>query len=225
MKLLEAKEVGHGILIEHDGSTNRVLDSGYINENVHLVRDKNRLYIECILQKANTKNRNGRIYPRPILEQELAKYINLIKERNSYGEADHPETPVISLRKEALSHLVTEVWWVGDTLWGVIEILTSEKYEADGSVFTAGDFIASLLKKGCKLGISSRGLGSVKKQGDTLIVQNDFELVGWDIVSSPSTPDAYLFREVKGDNVKDMNENTIINTNKKTNKLTKYLKK
>lgn len=225
MKLLEAKEVGHGILIEHDGNTNRVLDSGYINENVHLVRDKNRLYIECILQKANTKNRNGRIYPRPILEQELAKYINLIKERNSYGEADHPETPVISLRKEALSHLVTEVWWVGDTLWGVIEILTSEKYEADGSVFTAGDFIASLLKKGCKLGISSRGLGSVKKQGDTLIVQNDFELVGWDIVSSPSTPDAYLFREVKGDNVKDMNENTIINTNKKTNKLTKYLKK
>ena len=187
MKLLEAKEVGHGILIEHDGSTNRVLDSGYINENVHLVRDKNRLYIECILQKANTKNRNGRIYPRPILEQ--------------------------------------EVWWVGDTLWGVIEILTSEKYEADGSVFTAGDFIASLLKKGCKLGISSRGLGSVKKQGDTLIVQNDFELVGWDIVSSPSTPDAYLFREVKGDNVKDMNENTIINTNKKTNKLTNYLKK
>jgi hypothetical protein len=225
MKLLEAKEVGHGILIEHDGNTNRVLDSNTINENVHLVRDKNRLYIECILQKANTKNRNGRIYPRQILEQELAKYINLIKERNSYGEADHPETPVISLRKEALSHLVTEVWWVGDTLWGVIEILTSEKYEADGSVFTAGDFIANLLKKGCKLGISSRGLGSVKKQGDTLIVQNDFELVGWDIVSSPSTPDAYLFREVKGENVKDMNENTIINTNKKTNKLTNYLKK
>jgi hypothetical protein len=225
MKLLEAKEVGHGILIEHDGNTNRVLDSNTINENVHLVRDKNRLYIECILQKANTKNRNGRIYPRQILEQELTKYINLIKERNSYGEADHPETPVISLRKEALSHLVTEVWWVGDTLWGVIEILTSEKYEADGSIFTAGDFIANLLKKGCKLGISSRGLGSVKKQGDTLIVQNDFELVGWDIVSSPSTPDAYLFREVKGENVKDMNENTIINTNKKTNKLTNYLKK
>lgn len=139
--------------------------------------------IKCILQKANTLNRNGRVYPFNILKREVAKYMELVKERSAMGECDHPSEAVVSLAN--VSHLVTEMWWEGETLYGTIEIADTP----------AGNIVKGLLRSGIKLGISSRGVGSVKNQKDQDIVQDDFELIAFDIVSSPSTPGAYLFKE------------------------------
>ena len=136
-----------------------------------------------ILQKADTKNRNGRVYPARILKREADKYMELVKERRALGECDHPDSAVVSLAN--VSHLVTEMWWEGDTLKGKIEIVDSP----------SGNILKGLLKSGVKLGISSRGVGSVKSQNDSDVVQEDFELIAFDFVSSPSTPGAYMFKE------------------------------
>lgn len=144
------------------------------------------IIVPCILQKANTLNRNGRVYPFDILKREVTKYMDLVKDRTAMGELDHPDSAVISLTN--VSHLVTEMWWQGEVLHGKIQIVDTP----------AGDTVKGLLKSGVKLGISSRGVGSVKKDREgSDVVQEDFELIGFDIVSSPSTPGAYLFKESK----------------------------
>lgn len=142
--------------------------------------------VPCILQKANTLNRNGRVYPFDILKREVNKYQELVSDRTAMGELDHPDSAVISLSN--VSHIVTEMSWKGEVLHGKIQIVDTP----------AGDTVKGLLKSGVKLGISSRGVGSVKKDRDgNDVVQEDFELIGFDIVSSPSTPGAYLFKESK----------------------------
>lgn len=142
--------------------------------------------VPCILQKANTLNRNGRVYPFDILKREVTKYQELVSDRTAMGELDHPDSAVISLSN--VSHLVTEMFWKGEVLHGKIQIVDTP----------AGDTVKGLLKSGVKLGISSRGVGSVKKNREGQdVVQEDFELIGFDIVSSPSTPGAYLFKESK----------------------------
>lgn len=142
--------------------------------------------VPCILQKANTLNRNGRVYPFDILKREVTKYQELVGDRTAMGELDHPDSAVISLSN--VSHIVTEMWWNGEVLHGKIQIVDTP----------AGDTVKGLLKSGVKLGISSRGVGSVKKNRENQdVVQEDFELIGFDIVSSPSTPGAYLFKESK----------------------------
>jgi hypothetical protein len=144
------------------------------------------IIVPCILQKANTLNRNGRVYPFDILKREVNKYQELVKERSAMGELDHPDSAVISLAN--VSHIITEMSWKGETLHGKIQIADTP----------AGDTVKGLLKSGIKLGISSRGVGSVKKNREGQdVVQEDFELIGFDIVSSPSTPGAYLFKESK----------------------------
>jgi hypothetical protein len=127
---------------------------------------------------------------------------------------DHPDSPTISLKKDVLSHLVRSVRWDGDTLYGTIEIITSKGYHQNGGIYCVGDHIANLLERGYKLGISSRGLGSLKKIGKDNYVQNDFELLGWDLVSSPSTPDAYLFQQSKTI-TESVNPENILNENEK----------
>jgi hypothetical protein len=127
---------------------------------------------------------------------------------------DHPDSPTISLKKDVLSHLVRSVRWDGDTLYGTIEIITSKGYHQNGGIYCVGDHIANLLERGYKLGISSRGLGSLKKIGKDNYVQNDFELLGWDLVSSPSTPDAYLFQQSKTI-TESVNSENILNENEK----------
>lgn len=211
MKILEAREIGTGILIEREGYTNQIVtSSSIINEGVgNLVRDSKSTYIECILQKANVKNKNGRVYSKQILDRELQKYIQQVQDRNSFGEVCHPDRSDISLRSQDLGLLVVDFWWKNETLWGVIELLTSIKYDNDGTIGCQADYIADLLKKKCKLGISSRGLGSVKQQNGVLVVQSDFELIGWDLVSSPSTPDAYLYKSVDSDEIKNVNESVV----------------
>lgn len=133
------------------------------------------------LQEAEQKNGNGRVYPREVLEREVKKYIeSSIKTKTSLGELDHPESSVVNLSNT--SHLITEVWWEGNNLMGKLQLLPTP----------SGNIAKALITNGIPLGISSRGMGSVKQLGETVEVQDDFELLCWDLVSVPSTPQAYM---------------------------------
>lgn len=133
------------------------------------------------LQEAEQKNGNSRVYPREVLEDQVKKYIaGPIKTRTALGELDHPETSVVSLSNA--SHVITKVWWEGNDLMGELELLNTP----------AGKIAQALVEAGIPLGVSSRGMGSVRQIGETVEVQPDFELYCWDLVSVPSTPDAYL---------------------------------
>ena len=136
------------------------------------------------LQRANAENQNNRIYPRPILEREVDKYHDMIDENRALGELDHPDNAVVNLANA--SHLIKDVWWEGDDLKGVVEILDTP----------AGSILKSLIESGVKLGISSRGLGSTQKNSNGKdIVQDDFQLVTFDFVSNPSTQNAFMMSE------------------------------
>lgn len=148
-------------------------------------KNNNPIVLKGILQKANTQNRNGRVYPFEILKREADKYMEAVKERRASGELDHPESAVVSLAN--VSHIVTEMWWEGETLMGKVEVLDTP----------AGNILKGLLRSGVMLGISSRGIGSVKRENEKDVVQDDFELIAFDFVSSPSTPGAYLFKEAR----------------------------
>ena len=133
------------------------------------------------LQEAEQKNGNGRVYPREVLEREVQKYAEgPIKTRTALGELDHPEASVVNLANT--SHVITEVWWKGNDLMGKLELLPTP----------SGNIAKALVLSGIPLGISSRGMGSVKQLGETVEVQDDFELLCWDLVSVPSTPQAYM---------------------------------
>ena len=135
-----------------------------------------------IMQRAGAKNQNGRIYKREILEQEVQNYIeNFVKVGNAYGELDHPESAIVSLKNA--SHVVKDLWWEGDDLMGKVELLNTP----------SGNIVKEILRGGHTIGISSRGTGSVSQTNEgTLMVQPDFELVCWDFVSNPSTQGAFM---------------------------------
>lgn len=133
-----------------------------------------------LLQKANTKNHNGRIYPQTILFREVKKYSQLVKERRALGELDHPDSPIIELKN--VSHLIIDIYERGDEVRGNIEILNTPQ----------GQTLKSIILQGVKIGISSRGIGSLQNERGSNIVQDDFELISFDAVSSPSTPGAFL---------------------------------
>ena len=137
------------------------------------------------IQKANTLNQNGRIYPRSILEREIMNYQKLIQENRAMGECDHPDSSVVELKN--VSHVVKEAYMEGDIVYGAIEILDTP----------SGKIIQSLIESGVTLGISSRGVGSTQKEGSTQIVQDDFQLICFDMVSEPSTPGAFVLKEGK----------------------------
>lgn len=142
------------------------------------------LVMTGILQKADALNRNGRIYPYSILKREVDKYMELVESGTAGGELDHPESSIVSLAN--VSHRVVDMWWQGKDLYG--KVLIAEET-------SAGKTLKGLLKAGFMLGISSRGVGSVKTVESKDMVQDDFELIAFDFVSSPSTPGAYLFKE------------------------------
>ena len=135
-----------------------------------------------IMQRAGAKNQNGRIYKREILEEEVKNYVeNFVKIGNAYGELDHPESAIVSLKNA--SHVVKELWWDGDDLMGKVELLNTP----------SGNIVKEILRGGHTIGISSRGTGSVSQTNEgTLMVQPDFELVCWDFVSNPSTQGAFM---------------------------------
>jgi hypothetical protein len=193
MKILAPNETGKGILIEYD--------AGYINpksENNHYIMESKSFMdhskpfeFYAVLQKYDTPNRNGRVYPKNILMREAENYKKMIDKGISLSELNHPESSLIDL--DRASHIITDIWWDGPVLLGKLRLLTSPGFHERGICSTKGDIAANYLRQGVTLGISSRGVGSLKKVGERNEVQDDFELICFDLVSSPSTPGAYLF--------------------------------
>ena len=162
-------------------------------EDINIVESKSGkdLYIEGVFLQSDMKNRNGRVYPEDILKREAENYKKMIEKGTSLSELNHPESSLIDL--DRVSHIINEIWWDGKMLMGKLKLLTSPGFHERGIVSTKGDMAANYLRQGVTLGISSRGVGSLKKVGETNEVQKDFELICFDLVSSPSTPGAYLF--------------------------------
>jgi len=176
-----------------------------INESIS--ENDGRLIVKGVLQRANAKNQNGRIYPKDTLHREAKKYSQVqVKERRALGELDHPDSSVVNLNN--VSHNVISMDWEGDDLIGKVEVLSTP----------SGNILKELFKSGIKLGISSRGLGSVEELGEgddgapTVKVQPDFELIAFDFVSNPSTHGAFLH---------PVNEGVTHNNNTKQNKYSK----
>ena len=147
------------------------------------IRKNKPLIVTGVLQRANAKNQNERVYPKDILAREMRSYIEgPIREKRALGELDHPESSVINLQN--VSHNVTKVWWEGDDVMGDVEILPTP----------AGNILKALFGSGITIGISSRGMGSVSENiaEGTVTVEDDFELLCWDFVSTPSTHGAFM---------------------------------
>jgi hypothetical protein len=226
---------GRQILIEYD--------AGYINptdsRNIKLIKEasdmstSDDLMLYAILQKFDTPNRNGRIYPERILKAQAQKYEALIKKGAAISELNHPESSLIDL--DRVSHSITEIWWDGKMLMGKLKIITSPGWKKSGIISCKGDQAANLLLNGVTLGISSRGVGSLKREGNFNVVSSDFELVCFDLVSSPSTPGAYLLHDLKDREKFDENidmakddqatVNELAKSNALMNKLNNFLRK
>jgi hypothetical protein len=136
--------------------------------------------VEGILATVEVKNGNGRYYSKELWERELDKYNVLVKERRACGELDHPDSQIINLKN--VSHNIAKIWWDGDNVMGAIEILPTP----------SGNILKELINAGIKVGVSSRGMGSLKQVGEVLEVQDDFELLCWDFVSTPSNPGSFM---------------------------------
>jgi hypothetical protein len=188
-----------GILIEYD--------AGYISptHNKQFIHEINKLttggkiieeplIVYAVMQKYGVENRNDRVYPENILKREAENYLKLIKDKRAMGEADHPESSIVTISR--ISHNVIELWWEGNVLMGKLEIIMSPGFINQGIISCEGDLVANLLRKGLKIGVSSRGVGSLEKEHGKNIVQDDFELICWDIVTSPSTPGSWIYDEV-----------------------------
>ena len=138
------------------------------------------LLVEGILATAEVKNGNGRYYSKGLWEREMNKYNELVQQRRSMGELDHPESSVVNLKN--VSHIINDWWWDGDNVVGKIEVLPTP----------SGNILKELIKSGVTVGVSSRGMGSLEQRGNVMEVQDDFELLCWDFVSTPSNPGSYM---------------------------------
>lgn len=144
------------------------------------------MFLTGVMQRAEAKNGNGRRYPRDVLQREVENYKKLVRDRRAVGELDHPDSDVVNLKNS--SHIVTDIWWDGDDVKGKVQVLTTP----------SGQILRDLIEGNVKLGISSRGLGSVAQaQGGDTIVQDDFQLICFDFVSEPSTTGAFMMKEGK----------------------------
>lgn len=160
------------------------------------------MILSGVMQKADTQNGNGRVYPSRILMREVENYKKLVKERRALGELDHPDDSVINLKNA--SHMVTDVWFEGKDVMGKVQLLETP----------SGKILRSLVESGVKLGISSRGMGSVTESNGQTMVEDDFQLICFDFVSEPSTPGAFMMKEAK-----DMGSSNIFNKSDKVNRL------
>ena len=136
--------------------------------------------VEGILATAEVKNGNGRYYAKDLWEREIDKYNEVVKENRATGELDHPESSIINLKN--VSHIIRELWWDGDHVVGKIEVLPT----------TSGNILKALIENNVQVGVSSRGMGSLQERNGVLEVQDDFELLCWDFVSTPSNPGSYM---------------------------------
>ena len=156
-------------------------DKGLIEEQ--RAQNDGKIIMKGVLQKADTLNQNGRVYPKVILEREVRNYQKFIAEERALGECDHPDSSVVELKNA--SHIIREAYMEGDVCYGTVELLNTP----------SGKILQSLVESGVTLGISSRGVGSTKRKGDVDVVQDDFQLICWDFVSEPSTPGAFMMKE------------------------------
>lgn len=213
-KLIKRGNSGWGVLIEQDAgyiSPDEPRNLPFINEIKKLEGGKlviaEPLVVYVVLQKYGILNRNGRIYPEAILRKQNEIYQNLIRNRMALGQSDHPSDSIISI--ERISHNIIETWWEGHTLMGKMEIIMSPGFIKFGIISCKGDDVANLLRNRIKIGVSSRGVGTLVdgKNGEQ-IVQDDFEIICWDVVTAPSTPDAWM--STNYESLKPYVENTII---------------
>jgi hypothetical protein len=167
-----------------------------------VAKNNGRLIVEGVVQRADAKNGNGRVYPKDTLEREIQKYKDTyIKENRALGELDHPESPIINLKN--VCHNILELWWQGDDVMGKIEILPTP----------SGNILKALLLAGITVGISSRAMGSVKQIGETVEVQDDLDIVCWDFVSTPSTQGAFMEVVSEGLNYNNQQDNKLTKIN------------
>lgn len=192
---------GFGYLIEKDAgfisyddprnekAINELNKIGKPDSEIEIV---DRLTVYAVFQKYDIKNANGRIYPERILRKQVELYKEKIIDRRSYGELNHPES--VSIDGDRLAFGITDLWWEGHTLIGKIELILSPGFVKYGVISCVGDKVANYIRLGWKIGVSSRGLGSVEKDRFTgeYIVQDDFEITCWDVVTDPSTPGSYI---------------------------------
>jgi hypothetical protein len=191
LEIIKEGKTGHGILIENDGymyiknpkPIREGLENGEWNVPYPFV-------VDAVFQKFGVKNANGRIYPEAVLKKQVELYQEKINDRRAIGELNHPAESTIDLGRIAIN--IVELHWEGRTLVGKLEINTSYGFRKYGIVSTRGDQMANLLLNGIKIGVSSRGVGSVEQKLGQYIVGNDFELICWDVVSDPSTPGAWV---------------------------------
>ncbi len=160
------------------------------------------MILSGIMQKSDTQNGNGRVYPHNVLMREVKNYQKLVKERRALGELDHPDDSVINLKNA--SHMVTDVWWNGKDVMGKVQVLNTP----------SGGILRSLVESGVKLGISSRGMGSVTEGNGATMVEDDFQLICFDFVSEPSTPGAFMMKEAR-----ELKNPNIFNRSDKINRL------
>jgi hypothetical protein len=220
IKILKAGQTGYGYLIENDGyidpKDNRnkrfITEIQKLESRQFVIAEP--LTVFVVLQKYGVENRNGRIYPEPILKREANNYQELIRDVRAIGESDHPESSIISV--ERIAHNITKMWWEGHTLVGEMEIIMSPGFINYGIISCQGDMVANLLRKGIMIGVSSRGVGSLEEIDGRHIVQDDFELICWDIVTAPSTLGSWMFTDkakAKPFMESKINDSKIINEN------------
>ena len=194
LDIIKEGKTGHGILIENDGfmflkntKENQMIREGIENGEWNIPYP---FVVDAVFQKFGIKNANGRIYPEEVLKKQVELYQQKIDERRALGELNHPAESTIDLDRIAIN--IVELHWEGRTLVGKLEINTSYGFRKYGIVTTRGDQMANLLINGYKIGVSSRGVGSVEQKLGQYIVGDDFELICWDVVSDPSTNNAFI---------------------------------
>jgi hypothetical protein len=164
------------------------------------VSERGNPIVEGILATAEVKNGNGRYYSKNLWEREIDKYRELVKENRAMGELDHPESSTINLKN--VSHNIKDMWWDGDSVVGKIEVLPTP----------SGNILKALIESGVTVGVSSRGMGSLEQRGEILEVQDDFELLCWDFVSTPSNPGSYMSLVKEGLDFSSQNHYTKVNS-------------
>lgn len=225
LEIIKEGKTGYGILIENDGymyiKKDRLIKEGFEDGEWNVPYP---FVVDAVFQKYDVKNANGRIYPERVLKKQVELYQEKIDERRALGELNHPAESTIDLDRIAMN--IVELHWEGRTLVGKLEINTSYGFRKYGVVTTRGDQMANLLINGFKIGVSSRGVGSVEQKLGQNIVGDDFELICWDVVSDPSTPNAYIGKQeelmqyIESDNTFN-NKSSI---NEKINKIQSILK-
>ena len=191
LSIIREGKTGHGILIENDGymyvKNPKIIKEGLEDDEWYVPYP---FIVDAVFQKFGIKNANGRIYPEETLKKQVEIYQQKINERRAIGELNHPAESTIDLGRVAIN--IVELHWEGRTLVGKCEINTSYGFRKYGIVTTRGDEMANLLINGIKIGVSSRGVGSVEQKLGQYIVGDDFELICWDVVSDPSTNNAFI---------------------------------